>query len=246
MVKDHLALTRVSIRQGENLGDQLDDGYYKRSQRDDRTMCFASGKLISASSFLPVITIPAFLFIPLLGATSVFTFVILLSVPLFLSPEHNITIHLFKWLHAMPVMSVSCSFFHLRAQPKVEYSVDSQHIFINAPIRWVHLFCDDFALPEVISESKASLMQSLRTWALEQLPGFTACLHHLEVWPWELRSLSNSARLTELLQEVDVSLQVQCLALCLAQGSHGVVSLCDGHKETKAYFSFISRKGRQH
>lgn len=76
MVKDHLASKRVSYRQEEKQADQLDDGYYKRSQRDDRTMYFASGKLISASSFLPVITIPAFLFIPLFGATSVFTFVI--------------------------------------------------------------------------------------------------------------------------------------------------------------------------
>lgn len=81
----------------------------------------------------------------------------------------------------MPVMSVSCSFFHLGAQPKVEYSVDMQHVFINAPVRWVYVFCDDFELPEGISESKASLMQSLRMWALEQPARFTACLHHLEV-----------------------------------------------------------------
>lgn len=92
-----------------------------------------------------------------------FHFCHLLSVPLFLSLEQGVTIHLFKWPPAMPVMSVSCSFFHLSAQSKVGCSVDMQHVFINAPVGWVHVFCNDFELPEGISESKASLMQSLRT-----------------------------------------------------------------------------------
>ena len=69
----------MSNRQEEERGDQ-GGGYYQRSLRNAGAEYFASGKLISASSFLPVITIPEFLFIPRFGGHLCFHLCNLLSV----------------------------------------------------------------------------------------------------------------------------------------------------------------------
>lgn len=132
-------MKRVSYRQEEEQGNLL-GGYYKRSQTNAGAeyllweiwfqpilFCLLSPFLNSCLS--PVWGPPLF---------SLFWF----ALCAFLSPEHSVSIHLFKWLHAIPVMSVSCSFFYLQCTAKMGYTVrvSTQQVFITC----IHLLSAHF------------------------------------------------------------------------------------------------------